>query len=115
MERHHGFRRQGFDRKFQIASAPDLKAFSGADVLSLGLNYGARLRGTLTPSQTGDYTFTIAGDEQAELWISSTQSPFAKRKIAYSLTKTNYKQWLTGTRQSAGTLSRGTPTTLRRS
>jgi PA14 domain/Bacterial TSP3 repeat len=86
----------------KYASAPDSKTYSGVDVSCLGLNYGARLRGTITAPQTGDYVFTIAGDEQTELWLSSTESPFTKRRIAHGTTKTNYQQWLTGTRQSAG-------------
>ena len=35
-------------------------------------NYGQRLYGWLTPPQSGDYTFWIAGDDAQELWLSTS-------------------------------------------
>jgi hypothetical protein len=46
------------------------------------VNYGQRFRATLTAPTTGDYTFWLAGDDQAELWLSSDDRKFAKRRIA---------------------------------
>lgn len=45
-------------------------------------NYGVRIRGYITPSLSGSYTFYIAGDEVAELWLSSDDNPAQKTKIA---------------------------------
>jgi hypothetical protein len=46
-------------------------------------NYGERFRGTITAPATGSYTFWIAGDDGAELWLSSDDRKFNKRKIAF--------------------------------
>ncbi|WP_375419057.1 T9SS type A sorting domain-containing protein [uncultured Hymenobacter sp.] len=45
-------------------------------------NYGARLRGYFCPPQSGAYTFYIAGDDQSELWLSTTDNPASKVRIA---------------------------------
>ncbi len=37
--------------------------------------YIARVRGFLTPSVTGEYTFYIACDDQGEFWLSSDETP----------------------------------------
>jgi hypothetical protein len=49
-----------------------------------GDNYGARVSGFLCPPQSGNYIFTIAGDNGAELWLSSDDNPGNKVKIATS-------------------------------
>ncbi|GAB3527954.1 hypothetical protein GCM10027443_05090 [Pontibacter brevis] len=59
----------------------------------LGYNYGARVRGYICPPQTGDYTFYIAGDDNAELWLSSDDNPSNKRKIASVTGWTYARQW----------------------
>jgi len=48
-----------------------------------GQNYGARIRGFLVPPQSGNYTFWIASDDSSELWLSSSENPAGKTKIAY--------------------------------
>jgi len=53
--------------------------------INAGDNFGARIRGYITPPTTGNYTFWIAGDDQAELWLS-TDSTMAKRKKIASVT-----------------------------
>jgi hypothetical protein len=49
---------------------------------NLAYNYGARLRGYLCPPQSGAYTFFVAGDDQAELWLSTDDNPANKVRIA---------------------------------
>ncbi|MBA2250979.1 MAG: T9SS type A sorting domain-containing protein, partial [Chitinophagaceae bacterium] len=49
---------------------------------NIGDNYGARIRGYLCPPQTGNYTFWIAGDNGAELWLSTDDNPANKVLIA---------------------------------
>lgn len=48
-----------------------------------GDNFGARIRGALTAATTGYHSFWIAGDNNFELWLSSTASKFSKKRIAY--------------------------------
>ncbi len=45
-------------------------------------NYGQRLYGWLTPAQSGDYTFWIAGDDAQELWLSTDADPANAKMIA---------------------------------
>ncbi len=63
--------------------------------------FGTRVRGYLIPDQTGDHTFWVAGDDSVEFWLSSTDRPFERVRIAYSTSATSVRQFNTGTRQSA--------------
>ena len=56
-------------------------------------NYGTRLRGFVHPPKTGKYTFWIAGDERAELWLSASASEGKKEKIAELSDDTGVRQW----------------------
>ena len=64
--------------------------------------YGARLRGLLIAPATGDYTFFIAGDDNAELWLAhdpsqnpafDTTAPWNRRLIAWHREDTGARQW----------------------
>jgi hypothetical protein len=50
--------------------------------LSAGDNFGARIYGYIRPTTSGAYTFWIAGDDQAQLYLSTTSSPANKVLIA---------------------------------
>ncbi len=56
-------------------------------------NYGCRVSGYICAPQTGAYTFWIAGDDNAELWLSTNSSASNKVKIAYHTGWTNSRQW----------------------
>ncbi len=43
--------------------------------------YGSRVRGYVHPPQTGDYTFWMAADDEAELWLSTTEDPKNRVRI----------------------------------
>ncbi len=45
-------------------------------------NYGQRLYGWLTPAQSGDYSFWIAGDDEQQLWLSTDADPANVVRIA---------------------------------
>lgn len=47
-----------------------------------GNNYGARIRGLLTPPATDNYQFKIASDDYSELWLSTNEDPDKKQLIA---------------------------------
>jgi PKD repeat protein len=52
---------------------------------NMGDNYGGRLRGYLCAPFTGNYTFYIAGDDQAGLFLSKDDNPNNKVLIAYNV------------------------------
>jgi hypothetical protein len=56
-------------------------------------NYGTRIHGFLTPSDTGSYTFWIASDDNSELWLSSDANPANAAKIAEVTGWTSSRQW----------------------
>ncbi len=60
---------------------------------NLANNFGIRMNGYICPPATGNYVFWIASDASGELWLSSTNSPANKAKIAYNTSSTNYQQW----------------------
>ncbi|MDX5437730.1 MAG: Ig-like domain-containing protein, partial [Pontibacter sp.] len=60
---------------------------------NVGDNYGQRIRGYVTAPESGTYTFWIAGDNNAELWLSSSEDPAGKKKLAYVNGWTNPREW----------------------
>jgi hypothetical protein len=54
---------------------------------------GVRLRGLFTPETTGLHTFSIAGAENATLWLSADASRFNKQVIATQLQSATLAQW----------------------
>ena len=58
-----------------------------------GDNYGSRIRGYIYPPTTGAYTFWVAGDDNADLLLSTTDLPANATKIAYTQGWTNSRQW----------------------
>jgi hypothetical protein len=55
---------------------------SGFQRGDLGDGYGERVRGYLLPQTTGNYVFTITGEDDVELWLGTDNNPATKRKIA---------------------------------
>lgn len=58
-----------------------------------GDKYGARVQALVTPPSTGNYTFYIASDDYAELWLSSDAQPAKKQLIASVPGATSIDQW----------------------
>nr|WP_258525481.1 PA14 domain-containing protein [Paenibacillus sp. YN15] len=56
-------------------------------------SYATRIRGYITPTVTGDYTFYIASDNAGELWLSTDSNPENKSRIAYVSTWSGYREW----------------------
>ncbi|MCC3378013.1 PA14 domain-containing protein, partial [Cohnella sp. REN36] len=67
-----------------------------------GNTYGQRIRGYVTAPVSGQYTFWIAADDMAELYLSTSEDAARKVKIAYSNSWTNAREWTkSSTQQSA--------------
>lgn len=56
--------------------------FNRLEYNNRGTQYGARIRGLLIPPQSGNYTFQLASDDSSELWLSASESPNARTRIA---------------------------------
>ena len=61
-------------------SSSQLTIFEGPS--DIADNYGSRIRGYICPPTTGLYTFYIASDDNSELWLSTSDQPSDKVKIA---------------------------------
>ncbi|HYO22217.1 MAG TPA: PA14 domain-containing protein, partial [Flavisolibacter sp.] len=73
------------------SAASNITSFEGPSDVSN--KYGSRIRGYICVPQTGNYTFWIAGDDATELWLSSNALASAKKKIAYNLSWTGFREW----------------------
>ena len=68
-------------------------------------NYGTRVRGYITAPATGNYRFWIASDDASELWLSTTNSPANKQRIAWVIGWTNSRQWAKESNQGSAPIS----------
>ncbi|MEL6926406.1 MAG: PA14 domain-containing protein, partial [Bacteroidota bacterium] len=59
---------------------------------NIGSNYGTRVRGFIRPSETGDYTFNITGNNHVDLFLSTDHTPENASLIAYHDNYTNTTQ-----------------------
>ncbi|MFT2008582.1 PQQ-dependent sugar dehydrogenase [Pontibacter sp. 13R65] len=59
----------------------------------IGDNYGQRVRGYVTAPATGAYTFWLAADDVAELWLSTSENPALKTRIALVDRWTGQNEW----------------------
>ncbi len=84
------------------ASSTQLSSFEAPT--SIADNYGQRVRGFICAPYTGSYTFYIASDDHSELWLSNTENPEAKRKIASVTGYTGSRQWTKYTSQKSATI-----------
>jgi PA14 domain/Bacterial Ig domain/Secretion system C-terminal sorting domain len=71
---------------------------------TVGDNYGARLSGYLCAPETGGYTFYIAGDDQAGLWLSTNDNPANKVLIAYNEFPVTFRTFTTFPTQKSATI-----------
>lgn len=61
--------------------------------INIGNNLGVKMYGYICAPTTGNYVFWLASDASAELWLSTTNSPANKIKIAFNSSATNSRQW----------------------
>jgi hypothetical protein len=67
---------------FPDSPTSSMHVASFAAPVNRGEQFGSRMRGYVVAPETGDYTFWIAGDEQAQLFLSNDESAANKRLIA---------------------------------
>lgn len=70
---------------------PDFEIYPGSN--DNGDNYGVRVLGYLTPPVTGNYVFSIAGDDNVSLRIATDEHSYNARIIAYHTGWTARRQW----------------------
>jgi len=56
-------------------------------------SYGTRMRGFFIAPTTGNYFFSIASDDNGELWLSTNTDPANKSRIARVDSWTNSREW----------------------
>ncbi|APZ95361.1 DUF7133 domain-containing protein [Fuerstiella marisgermanici] len=55
--------------------------------------FGTRTHGYIHPPTTGDYTFWMAADDHAELWLSDSEDPGEKQRIVRMNRWTPSREW----------------------
>jgi len=55
--------------------------------------HGSRLRAYLVPPSSGDYTFAIAGDDECELFLSTSDLKYYKQRIAFVTRASDFREW----------------------
>lgn len=73
------------------SSVVDLTSFESP--ANQGSDFGARVRGYVCVPVSGNYVFWIASDDKSELWLSNSDDPAGKVKIASVTNYTSARQW----------------------
>lgn len=68
----------------------------------MGDNYFARSRGYLVPDVSGNHVFSIAGDDQCELWLSNGIRVGNAVRIAYLTSWTTHRNFTQTSTQTSG-------------
>ena len=92
-----------FPQQTSPTSTSQLTAFEGPT--NIGDNYASRIRGYICAPTDGNYTFWIAGDDAAELYISTNDNPANKVRIANLLSWTNSREWTKFPSQQSATIT----------
>jgi hypothetical protein len=68
-------------------------------------NYGTRIRGYIHPTASGSYTFWVAGDDNTDLYLSTSDNPANTSRIAYVSGWTNSREWNKYSTQQSATVN----------
>lgn len=78
----------------RIASSVSTIISFEAPISAVDLNYyGQRVRGYVIAPVDGAYTFWISSDDQSELWLSRSEDPARRRRIAHEDVWTPSRTW----------------------
>lgn len=61
-----------------------------------GDNYGVRIRGYLTAPESGDYSFSLSGNNAAILYLAESEDKFTKRVISHVEVGTKWRSFQSG-------------------
>ncbi len=91
----------------KFPNAPDVteKVTNFAGPTNIGDTYGNRIRGIFTAPTTGAYTFWVAGDDEARLYLSTDNTVANKRQIAYVPGWSNPNEWAKYPEQKSVTIN----------
>ncbi len=81
-------------------SPSQVDVVSALESAGLGINYGERLSTLIAPPTSGLYHFYIAADDQAQLWLSTDESPANAELIASEPTWNSNRYFQGTTRRS---------------
>jgi hypothetical protein len=70
-----------------------------------GDNYGLRIRGYLTAPEDGNYSFSIAGNNAAILYLGTLADKFTKRIVSRVEVGTNWRSYQNGGSENDGAIS----------
>ncbi|MGI8602876.1 MAG: lamin tail domain-containing protein [Verrucomicrobiales bacterium] len=73
--------------------------------LNHGENVANRMRGHVRPTITGSYLFWVAGNDAAELWLSTDSSSDNKERIAFTTVPTTAQAWSTSPSQQSAPIN----------
>ncbi len=73
---------------------PDSRTvLAAAQASAIPDNTANRWRGWIVPPETGAYTFWIAADDEAELWLGPSGTPYDRARVAVVPEWTNPEEW----------------------
>jgi len=76
------------NRPTQVESVPQLDGYYGS-----GKNFGQRMMALLCVPVTGEYVFSLAANDQAQLWLSPDETQAQRRLVASVTDWTYYREW----------------------
>jgi PA14 domain/Carbohydrate binding module (family 6)/Bacterial Ig domain len=81
-------------RPAYVKNEPDERDIAqNLNTIPNGSTFAMRLRGFLTPPVDGDYTFMICTDDGSELWLSSSEDPSKRVRLAWQNEYAGINQW----------------------
>ncbi|WP_168119583.1 fibronectin type III domain-containing protein [Paenibacillus sp. HB172176] len=95
-----------------VASIPLTTTPTGTSVLTSfaapsnwGDHYGTRIRGYIVPTVTGTYQFSIAGDNNCQLFLSTDNTAANKVQIGEVVDWVNEQSWTQNSTQTSGSIT----------
>ena len=67
--------------------------------------FGERWRAFFIAPVTGNYVFSVAGDNSSELWLSTDATPERKSRICYANSPTGFRNWTAQSSQTSAAIA----------